>query len=145
MSSSNKSKSRSTDQPRSAGNEPVTHFKVNFVPSERSAMPKKKITRKVHSLTSKGKMPPVLHRNPPNSQYNRGNDKSIPDSVAVFQSENPFLNDLRKKKEIITAEKKEPGKVKAMIANIEQRTKKGGKKTKKNKKSKKSKTRSKRC
>ena len=84
MSSSKKSKSRSTGQPRSPGNEPVTHFKVNFEPSERSAKPKNKIIRKGHSLTSKGKMPPVLHRNPPNSQSNRGNNKSMLYNAEVF-------------------------------------------------------------
>ena len=146
MSSSNKSKSRSTGQPRSAGNEPVTHFKVSFTPSERSAKPKKKITRKVHSLTSKGKMPPVLHRNPPNSQSNRGNDKSMSDSVAIFQSENPHFRDLNKIKAIKAAEQNKEGKVQGLIDFYNKAaSKKGGKKTRKYKKSKKSKTRSKRC
>ena len=62
MSSSNKSKSRSTGQPRSAGNEPVTHIKVSFTPSERSAKPSaveaiKKFT--VNQTRRLPKKPPV--------------------------------------------------------------------------------------
>ena len=145
MSSSNKSKSRSTDQPRSAGNEPVTHFKVHFVESERSEKPKKKITRKIRPPL-KGKMPPVLHRNPPNSPYNRGNDRSIPSSAEVFESVNPHFRDLNQKKAIKAAEQNKEGKVQGLINFYNKAaSKKGGKKTRKNKKSKKSKTRSKRC
>jgi hypothetical protein len=148
MSSSSKSKSRSTGQPRSAGNEPL-QYKDNIAPSERSAKPKKKITRKGHSLTSKGPIPPILglRRNPSNSQSNTGNDKSIPPTVEVFPSENPYFSALNQKAATKAAKKKGPGNVRKIV-NIYEKliaNQKGGKKTRKYKKSKKSKTRSKRC
>ena len=145
MSSSNKLKSR---QPRSAGNEPLP-YKGNIVESERSAKPKKKIIRKGHSLTSKGKIPPILglRRNPSNSQSNRGDEKSNPSTVTVFQSENPYFSALNEIEKRTTSEKKGPGNVRNIVNMYEKQIakKKGGKKTRKYKKSKNSKTRSKRC
>ena len=154
MSSSNKSKSRST------GNKPL-QIKEILAPSASSVHPQtlkanaankqfqlrqtKKLTKKTDinekgAVTSSG----VL-RNPKNSRSNRGYDKSMSDTVAAFESENPFYRPLNQKSAIKTAEKKGPGRVRAMIADIEKGFKKGGNKTRKNKKSKKSKTRSKRC
>ena len=155
--SSNKSKSRSTGQPRSAGNEPVEHFKVSFTPSERSAKPsvveaKNKITRGQTSRLPK--KPSVNTKIPLTSTRNTGTkinfsgdgSKTVDlDRTAIFSSVNPSLAGLHEKATIETAKKKGKGKVGALIEKFEQRSKMGGKKTRKNKKSKKSKTRSKRC
>ena len=154
MSSSNKSKSR---QPRSAGNEPVKHFKVNFVESERSAKPSvveatnmftDGQTRKLPKKSSANTKPPLTSTRNTRTKINFHGDgiKTVNTHMTpIFSLGNPSLSGLNKKAAIKTAEKKGPGKVQAMIADIEKRSKMGGKKTRKYKKSKKSKTRSKRC
>ena len=152
MSSSNKSKSRSE------GNEPVK--RLNIVESARSTKPpvveaKNTFTeRQTKTLPKKStniKPPLTSTRNntSTNIKFHGDGRQSVNfRNTAIFDEGNPKFGDLNNKKAIKTAEQNKEGKVKAMIANIEQRSqqsKKGGKKTRKNKKSKKSKTRSKRC
>lgn len=159
MSSSNKSKSRSTGQPRSAGNEPVTHFKVEFEKSARSEKPPAVVA--INNFT-RGQIPlpkkPSTNKKPPLTSRTKQTKSDIHfhgdgrktvdlDRTAIFSLVNPSLEPLNKKAAIKAAEKKGPGKVSELRDRIEQRiaNQKGGKKTRKYKKSKKSKTRSKRC
>jgi hypothetical protein len=155
MSSSNKSKSRST------GNKPL-HMKDILTPSASSVHPltlKAKAANKQfqsRQTTTLSKNQPVNKKTPLTTTRNTGTkikfsgdgSKTVNiDRTAIFDEGNPHLHGLHKKKGIKTAEENEPGNVNKLVKMYEQRiaNQKGGKKTRKNKKSKKSKTRSKRC
>lgn len=156
MSSSKKPKSRSI------GNEPL-QIKHILAPSASSVHPQilkaneanervqSRQTKKLRKKTGINEKGPLTSsgvlRNPKNSQPKIGIDKSMPDTVAAFGTENPSLGPLNEKATIKIAEGKKVGKVNELVKRYEKKiaNQKGGKKTRKNKKSKKSKTRSKRC